>query len=126
MSYLTLPDTLTIEQETGQVAGEHSGRPLGRGSTTTIVIKGQIETSKDTRSTKKEGARAKEIMAVVVFDRRLLRRKGYTPQRGDHIVKIKNYETGFVDVLDLWISNPKNDGAGALLHCDLSDRSPQR
>lgn len=126
MSYLTLPDTVTIEQESETVTGEHSGRPIGRGSTTTFVIKAQLEVSKDRRSTSKEGVRAEEKAGELVFDRRLLRRKGYTPRRGDHVVKIKHYETGEEDDLDLWISDPKNDGAGALLRCMVTDRTPQR
>lgn len=128
---LTLPDTVTIQPVGTALTHEHTRRPLGRRSESTVQVLAQVELGADRRGKPKGDLQERTAAGEIVFHRPVLTPAGaeasYTPARGDRLLTVDSWhETEASQTLGLYLGDIKTDGAGQLLRARLLSREPGR
>ena len=125
---LVLPDTLTIEPHQAAVTNSITRESLGRRPATAITMRGQLELVRAARGMD-DGDGTLTVRRAeyeVVLDAVLCAAVSYTPKHGDRVVSVRHALTGVTEAVNLYLGEPKPDGAGRLIRSTCISKEPAR
>lgn len=121
---LVCPDTVTIET-LGTATTHASYRiPMGRRKGTTLSLRAQVEI-RGSRKTDEQSSLELQVSGDLLFATRDLADADYSPARGDRLTTVV-WSTGETQSFNLYLGVPMREGAGNIVRCRLSDRSPAK